>query len=113
MKMIYKRKKYKKRNVGVPAGYKHIWGYKGVWKETKLPRGKGWKVDFKATKRRTHKGMGSFGKGTKIVWGIKGKQYAQKTGRDTYQTRLIARKYPLKIKVRKPYKAHNKYYKKH
>lgn len=91
---------------GVPRGYVHNWKYKGHWREKKI--GKYWKVDFRATKsRKTARSMGSFGIGTKGAWKIKGIQYIKKTGKGKYQTRLIARKYPLKFHVKKPRKHHS------
>jgi hypothetical protein len=89
------------KNKAVPKGYKHIWGYKGVWKEKKLGKGKGWAIDFTATKRHTHKTMGSFGVGTKGAWRINATQYIIKTGKNTYQTRLVGRKFPLRFYVRR------------
>lgn len=96
--------KYFKKSKGVPKNYRHIWRYSGVWDETKLGRGKGWKIDFKATKRHRHKSMGSFGIGTKGAWRVSGIQYITKTGKNTYQTRLIGKKYPLKFYVKKSYR---------
>ena len=98
-----RKKLRKKRGRGVPAGYREIWGYKGVWDEKKLRKGL-WKFGFKATKKRKSGSYGSFGKGTKGVWDIRGKQYIVKTGKGEYQTRLVGYKRPMKFKVRKPYK---------
>ena len=87
---------------GVPKGFKHNWKYKGHWKEVKTRPGK-WKIDFRATKsRRSARGMGSFGIGTKGAWRVKGVQYITKTGKGKYQTRLIGTKSPMKFYVRKP-----------
>jgi hypothetical protein len=94
--------KWKKKRKGVPKNYKHIWRYQGVWRETKLGKGKGWKINFTATKGRKHRGMGSFGVGTTGSWRINGIQYIKKISRDKYQTRLIGRKYPIKFNVVKP-----------
>jgi hypothetical protein len=94
--------RYRRRNKGVPKNYKHIWGYRGVWKEKKRGRGKGWDFTFNATKNHKHKGMGSFGIGTKGAWKVIGIQYITKTGKNTYQTKLIGKKYPLKFYVKKP-----------
>lgn len=91
----------KRRKRGVPRGFRHIWGYKGVWDEKKLRRGL-WKINFRATKGRQHRGMGSFGVGTKGAWRINGIQYITKTGKNTYQTKLVGYKKPLKFFVRKP-----------
>lgn len=89
---------YKKR--GVKKGYKHIWGYKGVWKEKKTAP-KTWKIDFKATKgKKGSKTYGGFGKGTKILWKITGYQTARKTGKGTYQTRLRATKKLIKANIK-------------
>lgn len=99
--MAYYKKRFTK---GVKKGYRHIWKYKGVWDETKLGQGKGWKIKFRATKGRKHKGMGPFGVGTTGSWNIRGIQYIKKTGRDTYQTTLIGKKYPRKFNVKKPRK---------
>lgn len=99
--MAYKR--------GVPKGYRHVWGYKGVWDETKLGKGKGWKIKFRATKGRKHRGMGSFGVGTTGAWRIKGIQRIIKTGRDTYQTVLTGKKYPLKFNIKRPRKWRKRY----
>lgn len=79
----------------VPKGYKHIWKYKGVWKERKGKQGV-WNVDFKATKGKKSKSYGNFKKGFKILWGIKGTQTAIKTGKGQYQTRLKAKKWKIK-----------------
>lgn len=88
--------------MSVKKGYRHVWKYTGRWDETKLGRGKGWKINFRATKRRRHRSMGEFGIGTKGAWRIKGIQYIVKTGRDTYKTKLVGRKYPLKFHVKRP-----------
>lgn len=88
---------------GVPKGYRHIWKYKGRWDEKKVKPGK-WNFTFKATKGRKHKGIGRFGVGTKGAWKIRGTQYIKKTGRDTYQTKLVGTKVPLKFYVKKPKK---------
>lgn len=100
---------YIKKRKGVPKKYRHVWKYKGRWDETKLRPGL-WKFKFNATKRHKHKSMGSFGIGTTGAWKIKGIQYIKKTGRDTYQTRLIGTKKPLKFHVKKPYKKYKRYY---
>lgn len=86
---------------GVPKGYRHIWKYKGRWDEKKLRKGL-WKFTFTATKG--HKGKktyGKFGKGTKGAWLIRGIQYITKTGKGTYQTRLVGTKKPLKFHIKK------------
>ena len=73
-----------------------------MWDETKLGKGRGWKINFRATKRHAHRNMGSFGVGTKGAWRVRGIQYITKTGKNTYQTHLIGRKYPLKFYVKRP-----------
>lgn len=84
---------------GVPKGYKHIWGYRGVWKEQKQRKGL-WKFTFKATKGKKSKSYGNFGKGTKGAWKINGIQYIKKTGKGKYQTVLVGTKKPLKFYVK-------------
>lgn len=97
---------YKK---GVPKGFKHNWAYRGHWAEKKIRPGK-WKFIFKATKNRKAKGTGSFGIGTTGAWKIQGIQYIKKTGKGTYQTKLVGTKIPLKFNVKKPkYKSKRKY----
>lgn len=92
--MAYKKqRKYKKR--GVPPGYKHVWRYKGVWREKKLPGGT-WKISFKATKGKKSHSYGQFKKGFKVVWKIKGIQTAEKIAPGRYQTHLIATKKRIK-----------------
>lgn len=81
--------KYKKK--GTPKGYKHIWGYKGVWKEKKITPKK-WRIDFKATKGKSAKGYGNFKKGFKVLWKINARQEAVKTSKGTYQTHLYGTK---------------------
>lgn len=86
--------------MSVPKGYRHIWKYKGRWDEKKIRKGL-WKIDFKATKgHKGKKSYGSFGKGTKGAWLIRGIQYITKTGKGTYQTRLIGTKKPLKFNIK-------------
>lgn len=88
---------------GVPKGYKHKWTYRGNWNEKKIKKGL-WKIDFKATKtRQGAKGWGTFGRGTKGAWYIKGIQYIKKTGINKYQTRLIGTKKPLRFYIKKSY----------
>lgn len=91
---------------GVPKGYRHNWTYRGRWKERKLRPGL-WKIDFRATKR-TRSGRGGPRRGSKIVWGIRAKQYAVKTGRGTYQTRLIGTKRVIRHRM-KHGRRHKKY----
>lgn len=79
---------------GVPKGYRHDWTYRGHWKEYKTSPGN-WNIDFRATKK-TKSGRGGPKPGFRLVWGIKGKQYAVKTSKGTYQTRLIAKKRLIK-----------------
>ena len=85
---------------GVPKNFRHVWKYKGVWDETKVRPGL-WKFNFKATKGKTSRSMGSFGVGTKGAWKIKGVQYIKKTGMGRYQTRLVGTKKPLDFYVKK------------
>lgn len=73
---------------GVPKGFRHIWGYKGVVKERKVAPGR-WKMWWTATKRKRSGSMGSVPRGSKIVWDVKGKQYAIKTGKGTYQIKTV------------------------
>ena len=44
--------------------------------------------------------MGSFGKGTKGAWKIKGTQYITKTGKGKYQTDFRGTKKPMKFYVK-------------
>lgn len=101
--MAYKQKlKYRRRrNLGVPAGYREVWGYRGVWDEKKLRKGL-WAFQFRATKGRKSKSYGNFGRGTKGVWDIRAKQYIVKTGKGKYQTLMRGFKKPLVFRVRKP-----------
>lgn len=99
--MEHSRYKSNNRGRGVPSGYREIWGYRGVWDETKVRKGL-WKIRFRATKGRRAVSYGSFGKGTKGVWEIRAKQYIIKTGKGRYQTVLVGWKKPLKFKVRQP-----------
>lgn len=101
-------KRYKRKSKGVPKGYKHIWGYKGVWNERKTRKGL-WKFTFKATKGHKHKGIGSFGVGTTGAWKIKGVQYIKKISPNKYQTKLVGTKIPLKFNVVKPHRKHKKW----
>ena len=80
---------------GVPAGYRHLWGYRGVWRERKNPDGT-WDVDYRATKKKKAKRYGGFKKGFKIKWGLKGTQTAVKTDKGQYQTHLKAKKWRIK-----------------
>lgn len=95
--MAYNRNK-KRRTTSVPAGYKENWKYVGRWSERKVKKGL-WKFRFRATKRRRAKSYGNFGRGTKGVWAIKGKQYIRKTGKGEYQTDFIGTKRPIKFNV--------------
>lgn len=92
-----------KRNKGVKAGYREVWGYRGRWDETKLRKGL-WKGRFRATKRRKARSYGSFGKGTKGEWFIWGKQKIIKTNKGEYQTIFDFYKKPIWFKVKKPRK---------
>lgn len=89
---------YKRKNKGVPVGYKENWKYTGRWSERKIHKGL-WKFRFRATKRRRSRGYGSFGKGTTGAWKIKGIQYIRKTNRGEYQTDFRGTKRPLWFKV--------------
>ena len=75
---------------GVPTGYTHNWTYRGHWKETKIKPGT-WKGTFTATKR-TKSGKGGPKPGFRIKWKINGTQYAIKTKKGTYQTKLYFKK---------------------
>lgn len=90
---------------GVPNGYTHNWTYRGRWHEKKTHKGL-WKFTFKATKHRRASKMGSFGIGTTGAWRIKGIQYIKKTGKGTYQTKLIGTKVPMRFNVKRPQKRH-------
>lgn len=79
----------------VPTGYKHHWTYRGRWNEKKI-KPKLWKIDFIATKRTHARGYGNFKPNFRIKWKINAVQYAVKTGKGTYQTRMIGYKRPLK-----------------
>lgn len=93
---------------GVPRGFRHNWKYKGRWKERKLRKGL-WKIDFRATKsRKSAKSMGSFGIGTRGAWRINGIQYIRKTGKGTYQTRLVGYKKPMRFHVKRPRRRHRR-----
>lgn len=85
------KKTRKKKPKGTPTGYKHIWGYRGIWKETKKTPTT-WKINFTATKNKKSKGYGKFRKGFKVHWKIIADQYAIKTGKGTYQTKMIGTK---------------------
>lgn len=86
---------------GVPKGYRHIWGYRGRWDEIKVKPGL-WRFTFQATKgHKGKKSYGNFGKGTKGAWYIQGIQYITKTGKGTYQTKLIGIKKPLRFYIKK------------
>lgn len=75
---------------GVPVKYTHNWSYRGHWRETKIsPRD--WNVDFRATKRTKAGGAGP-PPGFRVKWKIDAVQYARKTGKGTYETRLVGRK---------------------
>jgi hypothetical protein len=99
-------KYYKKKAVG--KGFRHIWKYNGKWDETKIRPGL-WKFKFRASKGKRSKRYGSFGKGTKGAWYIKGIQYIEKTGKGKYQTTLIGTKKPLKFYVKKPKRKYRRY----
>ena len=75
---------------GVPKNYRHIWKYKGKWDEKKVRPGL-WRFTFSATKGHKHKGMGSFGIGTKGAWKIFGIQYIKKTGKNTFKRKMKRR----------------------
>lgn len=90
----------RKKSLGVPAGYREMWGYRGVWDERKLHKGL-WKIDFRATKKRRSGSYGSFGRGTKGRWKINAIQDIIKTGKGKYQTRLRGFKRPVYFKVRR------------
>lgn len=86
--------------MSVKSGYRHIWGYKGVWREYKIRPGV-WRFVFKATKRKRSKNYGSFGRGSKVEWRFgRVKQRAQKTKRGTYETVLTGYKYFNKARVK-------------
>lgn len=105
--MAYRKRKYRRR--GVPRGYRHFWKYKGIWKERKKPDGS-WKIDFRASKGKKSKGYGNFKKGFRIHWRINADQYAVKTGKGTYQTRMIGTKRRIHSGYGKKYfKKHRKY----
>jgi len=94
------RKKYKR---GVPAGYKHIWGYRGVWTERKGKDGI-WRGNFRATKgHKGRKSYGNFKKGFKIKWKLWGTQTATKTGKGTYQTNFKFKKKRISSGYKKRY----------
>jgi hypothetical protein len=101
--MAYKRKR------GVPTGYKHIWGYRGVWKERKGKYGV-WKIDFKATKGKKAKGYGSFKRGFAIKWRINAIQTAVKTGPGRYETHMVGTKKQIKSKTFKKRKYNKRTY---
>ena len=70
-----------------PKGYKHIWGYHGVWKERKISP-KSWVFTFDASKGKKAKSYGSFKPGYRVKWKINAIQEAVKTGKGTYQTKM-------------------------
>lgn len=79
---------------GVKKGFRHVWGYKGVWDETKTRPGK-WTFRFKATKKKKSRGKeGNIGFG--ILWKIDGYQKARKTRSGQYQTTMWGTKKPVK-----------------
>lgn len=70
----------------VRRGYKHIWGYKGVWREYKIRPGL-WKFTFKATKSKKAKDYGPVGKGSEFGWKFEDvKQKAVKGYKGRYNT---------------------------
>lgn len=101
------------RRKGVPSGYRHLWGYKGRWDEKKTRKGL-WKFVFKATKsHRGRRSEGNFGVGTTGAWKIQGIQYIKKISPNSYQTKLIGTKKPLKFNVKPPKRrAHRRRYRK-
>lgn len=84
----------------VPRGYVHNWKYTGRWHERKVSPKK-WKIDFRATKGKRARGYGNFGKGFRIKWRINAVQYAKKTGKGTYQTRMVGTKTKMKSGYRR------------
>lgn len=85
----------RKKSRSVPKGYRHLWTYqKGLWDERKTQSGK-WKFDYRVTKKKKSRNYGKFRKGFKIKWKINAIQYATKTGKGTYKTRMIGTKVPL------------------
>lgn len=95
------------RGKGVPVGYKEDWAYHGRWSERKIRKGL-WRFRFRATKRRRARSYGSFGKGTKGAWRIKGVQRIIKIGKGQYQTVFDGTKRPIYFSVKKPYKKYNR-----
>lgn len=89
-------KKKMTRKKGVPKGFQHNWAYHGKWKEKKTAPGK-WTFTFRATKGKKARYIkGAPGKGFKVGWRIKAKQYVIKTGRGKYQTYMKGRKQLIK-----------------
>jgi hypothetical protein len=76
---------YKKN--ATPKGYKHIWGYHGVWKERKTSPSN-WSFTFDASKGKKSKSYGSFKPGFRVKWKINAIQEAIKTGKGSYQTKM-------------------------
>lgn len=92
-------KYYTRKRKGVKKGFKHNWKYKGHWKEKKVGKGI-WRIDFRATKGRKARSYGGYAKGSRLKWKINATQYAIKTGKGTYQTRMIGTKRLIQAKIR-------------
>jgi hypothetical protein len=84
---------------GVKKGYRHAWGYKGIWREVKTKTGT-WIGSFRARKTNMvpRKSMGSIKKGNTIKWKIDGTQTARKLNKDEYATELRFRKRFMSLK---------------
>jgi len=84
---------FKKKST--PRGFRHIWGYRGVWNEQKIaPRT--WKFRFVASKGKKSSTYGSFRKGFNVTWKINAIQKATKTGKGKYQTIMTGTKKQLR-----------------
>lgn len=89
---------------GMRIGGKHKWEYhQNTWKEIKTGP-KSWNFVYEQTKTRkgswAKKGQG-MPTGSKLIWKIKAKQYAIKTGPNTYKLVMKGKKYREKWKVPK------------
>jgi len=91
----------RKKSLGVPAGYREIWNYKGRWDERKIRKGL-WIFKFGATKSRKSRSLGNFGVGTTGRWKIVAIQDIKKVGRGKYKTLMRGFKKPVFFKVRRP-----------
>ncbi|KAL2371022.1 hypothetical protein BDBG_06126 [Blastomyces gilchristii SLH14081] len=84
---------------GMAVGGSHTWEYQpGIWHETKEEPDL-WKIDYRATKRRSGRRPAPQGSGaavgTEYHWFIVAHQYVKKTDANTYETHMTGSKYKL------------------